>query len=1043
MNSILILLNNSKKEYHSNNISNLFAKRILKIKNKKNKNINKLIHNYSSSFIKYKNIKSKLPSNSKFFDNKNNKSNNNSTSSHHIKGTKNSKNFEGFNHTLKQKTPKIKHKINILNKNNIKKQLKKELSFFKKIPFKQLLTTSHDKKNNNSLGNKNICFTKYKTKVKLKNYFLKNNLLLKGGNSFYLKNNGNIKNSENLNKYSSFYKKINKKQNITINRFLNNKNNKKYEIKLNDVVNKIKNNKNIGNISYEKYSEIRNIIKLKKSGIFQRKLINLNNPKKVKNGSIKHRDKSGILLKKELTNKIKKVYMKTNQGTLNNKKNNSSSHENIFLNNNYNNYINFNYIDKNFNINSINIGNRQQSVKPYKKNSSQKIIYKKINQNQNYISNRRDNNDLLDYLQLKFKGNNNISTLQSREEISLSDLKKLNSYFNLIPNNSSFNSISPDYKIKNIFDNKNRPYKNNVSIKKHLLNKDIKKDSKKTKDNEIKKSKEKQEQKETKKTPQKNQVSINNKTNSDINDINTISNISINISNISLSTIKDKSYYISERENLCQYIKKYYKEKGHYPKSSLNFYKYGRILGKGAFGKVNLALHIASGRLVAIKSFNKNKLKTEYSMKKIMNEIEVLKLLKKNIFCTKIFDTFQTESHILIVMEFICADLLNYIRKREKLNEKISKNIFKQIILGLKYMQKKKIVHRDIKLDNILLNLTNTIKICDFGVSKILSSPDEVMHDHCGTPAYIAPEVFENIGYCGYACDIWSLGVTLYYMLGGEQPFKGKTLEELKKNIFLKKYDKINFISKEANDLIDKMLTVNPEERITLEEILKHQWIKDVDVKNRNKIKFFSKNEKYLLKKYNVSYLKNNTQDLIENFEQGNLITNDNEDEKRGNTKSIILAPYNTFIHFFNESNSDSNIINDEIKIENNICKFKGEAQISNIQYQMSNNDEFDNGIIKTMSSCTISSFSSFSHNFNDDININLKKDNYKKKNNNLSLDDKNKETNFCEDIIQEIEDKVGYDKNYQIQCLRNDEVNYATATYFLLLEDRQNNSII
>ena len=189
MNSILLLLNNSKKEYHSNNISNLFDKRIFKIKNKKNKNINKLIHNYSSSFIKHKNIKSKLFGNNKFFDNKNNKSNNNSTSSHHIKGTKNSKNFEGFNHTLKQKTPKMKQKINILNKNNIKKQLKKELSFFKKIPFKQLLTTSRDKKNNNSLVNKNICFTKYKTKVKLKNYFLKNNLLLKGGNSFNLKYN--------------------------------------------------------------------------------------------------------------------------------------------------------------------------------------------------------------------------------------------------------------------------------------------------------------------------------------------------------------------------------------------------------------------------------------------------------------------------------------------------------------------------------------------------------------------------------------------------------------------------------------------------------------------------------------------------------------------------------------------------------------------------------------------------------------------------------------------------------------------------------------
>jgi len=120
--------------------------------------------------------------------------------------------------------------------------------------------------------------------------------------------------------------------------------------------------------------------------------------------------------------------------------------------------------------------------------------------------------------------------------------------------------------------------------------------------------------------------------------------------------------------------------------------------------------------------------------------------LKKNLnfkFIYRILDYFETETHILIIMEYICGDLLNYIRKRSKLPEQISKIIFKQLMEGLNYIHKKNIVHRDIKLDNILIDLTNTIKICDFGVSKRIF-PGDIMHEHCGTPAYIAPEIFQD-----------------------------------------------------------------------------------------------------------------------------------------------------------------------------------------------------------------------------------------------------------------------------------------------------------
>jgi len=95
-------------------------------------------------------------------------------------------------------------------------------------------------------------------------------------------------------------------------------------------------------------------------------------------------------------------------------------------------------------------------------------------------------------------------------------------------------------------------------------------------------------------------------------------------------------------------------------------------------------------------------------------------------------------------MEYIsCGDLLSFVKKRSKLTENIAKFIFKQIIEALYYIHSKGIVHRDIKLDNILIDLQNNIKICDFGVSRQIKKGD-VMHDQCGTPAYIAPEILRN-----------------------------------------------------------------------------------------------------------------------------------------------------------------------------------------------------------------------------------------------------------------------------------------------------------
>ena len=264
-------------------------------------------------------------------------------------------------------------------------------------------------------------------------------------------------------------------------------------------------------------------------------------------------------------------------------------------------------------------------------------------------------------------------------------------------------------------------------------------------------------------------------------------------------------------------------------------------------------------------------------------------------------------------------------RKRSKISEPTAKIIFKQIIKGLQYIHKKKIVHRDIKLDNVLIDLTNTVKICDFGVSRILQ-PGDIMYEHCGTPAYIAPEIFRNEGYEGFSCDIWSSGVTLYYMLAGVQPFKGGKIEEIKDIILKGEYEPINDISQEANDLIERMLKLDPKERITIEEILKHPWLKHVDIKNRQKLNLFTNAEKGLLAKYDVNYLNSPKEELIEVFTVSNLQTKEEKDPI-GATKSDILAPYNSYAKVIDQD------IYSELKIENDICRFNFKAQLSNIKY--------------------------------------------------------------------------------------------------------------
>ena len=537
------------------------------------------------------------------------------------------------------------------------------------------------------------------------------------------------------------------------------------------------------------------------------------------------------------------------------------------------------------------------------------------------------------------------------------------------------------------------------------------------------------------------------------------SSIKIKEDNVHLTTTAshDCNFYKNEMEKLSAFIKDYYLENGCYPKTDNQFYLFGRQIGHGAFGKVNISLHVASGRLVAIKTFKKKNLKNKHARNKIKHEIDMLGKLRHP-FITQILDSFETDKHIFIVMEYICGDLLGFIRKRGKLSEPMTKVIFKQIIEGLRYIHKKKIVHRDIKLDNILIDLTNTVKICDFGVSKKINKGD-IMYDHCGTPAYIAPEIFKNRGYEGFSCDIWSAGVTLYYMLGGVQPFCADSMKDLEKIILEGKYDKLEGVSDEANDLIDKMLQLDPKKRLTDDEILNHPWIANINLNHRSKLSLFTDAEKILLSKFNVDYLTSDKSELIENFTLKNLETNkDSKDE--GNTKSVIFAPYNSYIESNDEENKENEdflkikkkkkrepfeeeIIYKELKVRNDICKFGYRVHQANIQYELSNNKDFENGFIKTQKEEEFKNENEKIERIDEEKILSARLSGLnspKVRSANDSFEDSEKIT-IKKELLKSIEKNIGYDRKYIINCLQNNKINYATATYYLMSKDEQYNS--
>ena len=251
-------------------------------------------------------------------------------------------------------------------------------------------------------------------------------------------------------------------------------------------------------------------------------------------------------------------------------------------------------------------------------------------------------------------------------------------------------------------------------------------------------------------------------------------------------------------------------------------------LGEGIFGTVKLATHKITKEKVAIKLLNKNKI-TKAQQTLLSRELLILK--KMNHFnIIKLYSIIETESIIYLIQEYSSgSELSNYINYHTKTDEKEICKFFQQIISGVEYIHSMGIAHRDLKPENILLTRSNDIKIIDFGLSNIYKE-GQLLKTSCGSPYYAPPEMLQGKPYNGLYSDIYSCGIILYYMLTKKLPFNENNNTELYKKKIEGKFNIPKNISKDAQDLLKKIIKVKPEERIKIKDIKKHPWFKLADI---------------------------------------------------------------------------------------------------------------------------------------------------------------------------------------------------------------------
>lgn len=271
-----------------------------------------------------------------------------------------------------------------------------------------------------------------------------------------------------------------------------------------------------------------------------------------------------------------------------------------------------------------------------------------------------------------------------------------------------------------------------------------------------------------------------------------------------------------------------------------------RLLGTGSFSKVYMAKFKRNEQIYAIKVTNKTNMMIMNNPENSKTEMNILMLTRGHPFIIKGHCCFQNSNKLFHVMEYVKGqDLFYHLERNGRFSEEMAKFYAAEIVLALLFLHKHKVIYRDLKLDNVMLDPEGHCKLLDFGMSKKFEEFGETTQTFCGTPSYISPEVIRQSSY-SFSVDWWSLGVLCFEMLAGYSPFSSDNDEELYKMILEDDIKLPKFLSEEAKSLLVGLLTKDVHNRLGCqiledgpEEVLRHpffifkSWTCDGTIENQ------------------------------------------------------------------------------------------------------------------------------------------------------------------------------------------------------------------
>lgn len=251
----------------------------------------------------------------------------------------------------------------------------------------------------------------------------------------------------------------------------------------------------------------------------------------------------------------------------------------------------------------------------------------------------------------------------------------------------------------------------------------------------------------------------------------------------------------------------------------------GSSIGKGSYAVVK-SCHPKSQHdwKLAVKTYEKFRLKEPQKMKNLQREITILRLIKHPNILRLLF-SIEDRRQVHLITEHVEGDLMGMVKKSEhkRLEEGVASRLFRQVVQAVGHLHSHQIIHRDIKMENILVDSTGHVKLIDFGFA-IQVPEGKKMEIYCGTPQCMSPQIIRQQPFDGKAADVWALGIVLFHLTHGRFPFKALTEKELYRMILTGSFQFDPHASSLLRDLLMSIFALEDTRRSTAQDILAHPW---------------------------------------------------------------------------------------------------------------------------------------------------------------------------------------------------------------------------